>query len=133
MSLKSVFKNIFGGSTLDVNNVFNKVSDGIDKMAFTAEEKAAYNEKAADALAQFTKDTLTESTDRSKTRRQIALAITALYLLVSVCCMALAFYNTEAAKLLLNVSSALQLDTAFIMVLAFFFGGYYLNLLKSKK
>lgn len=133
MSLKTVFKGLFGASKLDVNNVFNKVSAGIDQLAFTPEEKAAYNKEAADALAQFTKDTLNESTDRSKTRRQISLIIIFVYMMMSVCCMVLAFINQEKAKLLLDVSTALNLDTAFLMILAFFFGGYYLNLLKGKK
>jgi hypothetical protein len=54
-------------------------------------------------------------------------------MLMSVCCMILAFFNTEKAKLLIDVSAALSLDTAFVMVLAFFFGGYYLKLIAQKK
>jgi len=133
MAFKTFFTNLFGGSKLDVNNVFDKVSSGIDQLNFTNEERATYNKEAADALATFTKETLSESTDRSKTRRQIALAITAIYMLMSVCCMILAFFNTEKAKLLIDVSAALSLDTAFVMVLAFFFGGYYLKLRAQKK
>ena len=133
MGLKTIVKTMFGASKLNVNNVFDKVSNGIDKLAFTAQEKATYNKEAADALAQFTKDTLSESTDRSKTRRQIALIITAIYMLMAISCMVLAFINKDNAKLLLDVSSALQLDTAFIMVLAFFFGGYYLKQMTVKK
>lgn len=133
MGLKAVFTGLFGRSTLDVNNVFDKVSGGIDKLNFSNQERAAYNKEAADALAAFTKETLSESTDRSCTRRWIAIAITAIYMIMSLCCMVLAFFSTDKAKLLLDVSSALGLDTAFIMVLAFFFGGYYLKLISQKK
>lgn len=133
MGLKAIVTGMFGKSTLDVNNVFDKVSGGIDKLNFSNQERAAYNKEAADALAMFTKETLSESTDRSVTRRWIALAITAVYMLMSMCCMVLAFFDQEKAKLLLDVSSALSLDTAFIMVLAFFFGGYYLKLIAQKK
>lgn len=133
MSLKTIAQGLFGASKLDVNNVFTSISTGIDQLGFTKEEKEIYNKAAADALATFTKDTLGESTDRSKTRRQIALIVTAIYLLISISCIILAFFDINKARLLLDVSSALSLDTAFIMVLAFFFGGYYLNLLKGSK
>lgn len=133
MSLKTIFTGMFGKSTLDVNNVFDKVSGGIDKLNFSNQERAGYNKEAADALALFTKETLNESTDRSRARRMIAIAITAVYMLMSICSMVMAMFSPDKAKLLLDVSSSLNLDTAFIMVLAFFFGGYYLKLIAQKK
>lgn len=133
MSLISTVVGLFKPSQTNAANVFNTVANGIDKLAFSEQEKAIYNKDAADALAQFTKDTLGESTDRSRTRRQIALVIVFLYLVLGLCCIALAFVNIEKAKLLKDLISALSLDTAFIMILAFFFGGYYLNLIRGKK
>lgn len=133
MSIFNTIKGMISPSSLDAGKVFDTVSKGIDQLAFTPEEKAVYNKEAADALAQFTKDTLGESTDRSRTRRQIALVIVFLYLVLGLCCIALAFVNIEKAKLLKDLISALSLDTAFVMILAFFFGGYYLNMLKGKK
>jgi len=85
------------------------------------------SQEAADATAQFVKDTLSENTERSRTRRSIAVeTIRFFFLLIIFLIVAWKFDPAwfVAAK---NLIIEFKLPVAFLMVMAFFFGGYYLN------
>jgi len=117
---------------LNAETVFETVANGVDKLAFTAEEKAELNKELAGKMADFTKDTLSENSIRSKTRRFVAIAVTAVFLalvLLYVGLLYVGFPVTELKELIFES----PLSNAFIMVLAFFFGGYYLKQLNLKK
>ena len=103
----------------------------IDKLVFTNEERAKFNLLMADKVAEYAKDTLSESTIRSKTRRFISICIISTYLILVFALVVLSVFsikNTIIQTLVLNS----PLTTGFIMVLAFFFGGYYLQSWKKK-
>jgi hypothetical protein len=103
----------------------------IDDSKFTAEEKARFNIQIADATAEYAKATLSENTERSKARRHIAIvSIYFFYFLVMTLLILWRFAPEwfEAAKQLIV---EFKLPTAFIMIMAFFFGGYYLNKLPN--
>lgn len=69
---------IGGGSSKGADNVM-KVASGvggwIDGMKFTEQEKAEYNGKIIEAAGKFMEQTVGENTERSITRRQLALLI----------------------------------------------------------
>ena len=61
----AVVKNVFGGSTLSADKVFTSVAKGIDNLGFTEQERATFAKDMAEGLANYTIDTLGESSDRS--------------------------------------------------------------------
>lgn len=131
----AIAKNVFGGSTLDAGKVFDTVAKGIDNLGFTEQERANFTKDMAEGLAKYTIETLGESSDRSKTRRDIAIMIVSLYLLTFVVAlvMLLGFSDTNSVKMIIELANEMNLSVGFLMVLAFFFGGYYLQNLMGKK
>ena len=106
---------------------FETVSKGVDKLAFTDQERAELNVKLADKVAAYAEKTLSENTIRSKSRRIISYCVVFSWLLAAF--LDVFIDNTELTYLWKE--SALK--TAFIMVLAFFFGGYYMKQFELKK
>lgn len=118
------FKSIFGQSKLDIGNTFNTVAKGIDNLAFTDQERV-------DKLSEFVKDTLSENTERSKSRRFIAKFIIINVFAVFWLCVLLIFKGIDISKIL-ELSGEFMLPTAFLMVLAFFFGSHIMRDVKKK-
>ncbi len=117
---------IFKGK-IGLEKVFDTVSSGVDKLAFTNEERADFNVKVADKVAEFVGSSLSENTERSKARRNIAYIVVANFVALLWVVIILYFFNQDAASFVTNLSVEWQVPTAFIMVLAFFFGAYLLR------
>lgn len=103
------------------------VTGMIDDSKFKPEEKARFQIGMADATAEFVKATLSENTERSKARRHIAiLSIYFFYFLFAVLVILWRFDSAwfEATK---GLALSFKFPTVFIMIMAFFFGGYYLS------
>jgi len=115
---------------LSADKVFDSVANGVDKLVFTQEEKAILNTELAEKLAEYAANTLSENTIRSKARRFISYLIVASWLLAAFVDV---FINNADLTYLWKES---DLATGFLMVLLFFFGGYYfqhiLNMKKKK-
>lgn len=126
-------KSVFGKSTLDVGKVFDTITNKMDDWKFTDEERSRYNKEAADAMATFAKETLNESTERSASRREIARLIIYIYLLICVVGLVFLFVNTNIVKLIIEFCNEMYLTAAFIAVIAFFFGGYYMDKFRKSK
>ena len=122
MGLLSLFK-----GKIDVGRVVDKLADGADTLRFSNEERAEFNLKMADRLAEYAKDTLSENTIRSKARRHIALIVVYTFIVLLIAAIVLHFVDPEKSKFLIEIISGSPISTGFIMVLAFFFGGYYLK------
>ena len=122
---------------IDVNKAIDLVAKSADNLNFTNQERAKLNAELAENLAKHVEATVDESTDRSVTRRYIAVVIITLYVCIAVAVLLLYAFGVDAvAKQIVEITNVLELDTAFIMILAFFFGGYYINKLgffKGKK
>ena len=121
---------------IDVNKAIDFVAKSADNLNFTNQERAKLNAELAENLAKHVEATVDESTDRSVTRRYIAVVIITLYVCIAVAVLLLYAFGVDAvAKQIVEITNVLELDTAFIMILAFFFGGYYINKLgfKGKK
>ena len=131
----AVVKNVFGGSTLSADKVFTSVAKGIDNLGFTEQEKATFTKEMAEGLAKYTIDTLGESSDRSKTRRDIAIMIVSLYLLTFIVALVMLLMSKDltSVKMIIELANEMNLSIGFLMVLGFFFGGYYLQNLIGKK
>ena len=112
---------------MDPGKVIEFAAGAMDRINFTNQERAEHNIKMADAVSKYAAETLSESTDRSITRRYLALGIISLYIFLTILTIVLAFFDIEKAKLVQTIMADYYLTTAFIMILAFFFGGYYLN------
>jgi hypothetical protein len=120
---------------VDVGNVVDSVISAGDKLVFTKEEKAEFNKEMADKLAQYTKDTLSENTIRSKARRFIAILIISNAVITFWVCAYLQLRGIDP-KFILELFLGVFGSTSVVMVLAFFFGGYYakgISLVKDKK
>jgi len=118
--------NLFKGK-IDVGNVVDKVMSAGDKLVFTKEEKADFNVAMADKLAKFVENTLSENTIRSKTRRHVALLVTYTFIVLLLSAIVFHFIDVEKSKFIAEMVKDSPISTAFIMVLAFFFGGYYMK------
>lgn len=123
---------IFKGK-LNLDKVFDSVSSGVDKLAFTKEERADFNLKISDKVSEFVASSLSENTERSKARRTIAYIVVANFFALLWVVVALYFYNNKAASFVRELAVDWQVPTAFIMVLAFFFGAYLLRGTPIKK
>lgn len=122
---------IFTGK-IDAGKVFDTVSRGVDKLNFSEQERATMNANLADKLAEYAKDTLSESTVRSQTRRYVSIAVVSVYLLLVLLTVVLALIGRSDQYVNQLVTDS-TLTTGFVMVLAFFFGGYYLKQISLTK
>ena len=122
----SFISKIFTGG-VDINKALDIVSKGADKLVFTQEERADLNKETTDGLSQFIKDTASENTARSITRRYVAILVIVVYLLISLVIIGIGVFNTEIALELVKLTNELDLGTAFIAVIAFFFSSYMLK------
>jgi hypothetical protein len=118
---------------LDVDNLINKVAGGADKIHFSNQERSEFNLKVADGLAQHVSDTLSENTERSKARRIIAYVVLANFFVLFWLVVRLYFTKPELADQIKTFGQDWQIDTAFIVVLGFFFTSYLLKGTPLKK
>lgn len=117
---------------IDAGKLVSSVTKGIDQLAFTKEERAIYNAKQADNLAQYTKDTLSENTIRSKARRFIAITLICNAVLVFWFVVYLGLTGGDY-KFIVEMFTQVFGSTSIVMILAFFFGGYYLKSIAINK
>ncbi len=110
-----------------VVNLVTGVRGMIDDKNFTPEEKARFDAKTAEGAAQFVKDSLSENTERSITRRSVAVTtVRYFYLLIAAL---IIMWKFDSAWF--NATKELIIDfylpQAFLLIMTFFFGGHYLN------
>ena len=110
-----------------VGDVVEKVGKAADTLNFSQQERANLNAETVESLAEFVKATASESTDRSITRRYLAIMIIAVYLLVSLFIIVYYPFNHENAQQLVKMVIELDLGIAFISVIAFFFGAHMIR------
>ena len=111
----------------------------IDEQKFTTEEAAIFNKGTAEASAQFVKDTLGEGTERSRSRRKIGVRFVSLFPWIVIGIIALRIVENYvptiagSAEFAKGLIIAMYLPAAFITIIAFFFGGYYLKQYTGQK
>lgn len=126
LGIISGVKRLLGGSGkgLDTVKTILKASDGL---RFSNEERSEFNLKVADGLAEYAKSTLSENTIRSKARRHIAILVVYTFIGLLLAGIVLHFIDPEKSEFIMKIVSGSPISTGFLMVLAFFFGGYYLK------
>ena len=118
--------NLFKKNSIDPQGLLEGIGKGIDKANFTKEERADFNLKVADKAADFVGNTLSENTIRSKTRRKIAIFVVYNDFAIFWLCVILKFLEKDI-KPIIELVKVFNLSVALIVVLSFFFGGYYLK------
>jgi len=113
-------------------DLVSNVRGMIDDKNFTAEERARVDSQIANAAGKFAIDTLGESTERSIARRSLAVNTVYFFYFLSLLLIILWKFDQEwfiAAK---DLIVEFKLPVAFLMVMAFFFGGYYVSKFAGK-
>lgn len=136
-----IFKSI--GKVLGIGNtakdVFDK-NDGhlknfgswIGSMKFTAEEMAEMDAETAAGVRKFALDTLNESTDRSKTRRELAIFIIKYYSLLLFLSVMVFPFNKEWAQYVFQVAAQTHIGWLVLGVGTFFWGAHVMRTAVSK-
>ena len=124
-------KAIFGAGQDGSNNVM-KVATGIggwiDEQKFTDEEKAAYSAETARQFQQFMESTIKENTQRSLTRRNIAIWIIRTWIILVISSIAaFIFGQNEAAEYIWRVATYSTMDYLVLGVGGFFFGSHLIR------
>jgi len=128
-----------GGKAVDTaSDVVRGAMSGIDALVLTDEEEIVYGMqktelklKVADSLASHVKDTLSESTARSTARRWIAKSIIKVWLSMMLINIPIYIYDPSMGMSIFEIAKAYQLGTAVLMVLAFYFSLYGLQIAKK--
>ena len=118
-----------------INTVTKGAVSGLDAIFYTDQEEAEHalkrmdaQIKMADGLARHVESTLEESTERSKARRWIAKNVFKLWAAMMLLTAVLMFIDENKAAKIVKVVKAFELGTAFLMVMAFYFTAYMINL-----
>lgn len=130
--------NPFSWGEKAVDNILDKdkgllaqVGGFIGNLSLKPEEVMEFNGKTVDHVQAFVADTLSENTERSITRRSIAVlwikSELAIILMTCIC----APWNMELAEFYFNVASSGIMFGGTTAVIIFFFGSYGLVRLKG--
>lgn len=142
MGFWSAVKGIFSSNAKPVDDILDKdrgllVRTGgfINDLSYTDQEKARDNaELAAKQMAAYgelihtvvehAKNTASENTQRSLTRRQVAIALIRVELFLVLASVVVWPFRPEYAKFIWQVASSTLMFGAFMAVVVFFFGSY---------
>ncbi len=106
------------------NGLIAQVGSWVGNMDLTKEEVIEFNAKTVSSVQAFVKATLSESTERSKTRRAIAvLWIKTQLSIVLMCCIAAPF-KLELAKFYFTLATSTLMITVTTAICIFFFGSH---------
>lgn len=135
---------ITGAGSIDKTmDIAGKMTDGmisgLDKMAFTEEEKEETLSKRiemfikiGEANLEFVKATASETTTRSVTRRIVAIFIMSITAITYFSIAVIYKFDPGWAEFLLKLASAFYIGVAFLSVVIFFFGNHVINGVISK-
>ena len=125
-----------GGDTKGADNVM-KVASGIgnfiDEQNFTPEERAVYNAEMVGHYGEFMKTTVAENTQRSITRREIAIWVIRLEAIFLILYGTLASFELAAATHWKYIAVDSPWGLLVLGVGAFFFGTHMIRSFTDKK
>lgn len=111
---------VINGAVKLVGNIRSMIDDS----KLTHEEAMKANIEIADKMSDFVGDTLSENTERSKTRRSIAVFYMYFFCGLILLIIGLWKYDKAWAEFIKGLILELNLGTAFLAVIGFFFGSY---------
>ena len=131
----SGIKTIFGAGQDGQNNLMKAatgVGKWIDEQQFTDQEKAQFNAELVKHYSAFMENTVKENSQRSRTRRDLAMWIikTEIFLLLGSA--ALFKLDAEYAAYLYKIATNSPLDYLVLGVGAFFFGAHLVRTSKGQ-
>lgn len=119
--------NIFKGK-LDIGKVFTTTVGMIDDTRFTPEEASRVNMMKAEKTMEFAAKAADENSIRSKARRTLAFMVMGCTIAMAIAGVVFAAIgNPTIVQAIVDIAKAFNLGIAFISVIAFYFGGYYMN------
>ena len=134
--IKAGVKAIFGGSSDGASNVM-KVATGvgnwIDEQKFTEQEKAKYSVEMLGHYSNFMESTVAENTQRSITRRSIAIWVIRTEIGFLTASALLYKFEPDLAKYLYQIATDSPMGYLTLGVGAFFFGAHLIRQLPSNK
>lgn len=101
-----------------------KAGAWIGNSKFTAEEQAELNLKLSDGVQKFVVDTLSENTDRSKARREIAVFFIKFYGLMLFMCGMTYPIQAEWSQVWFELATSLAVGGLVTSISVFFFGSH---------
>ena len=137
--LKKVFNFIAGNSevTRDLfdrkNGHLKTFGAFVGNMKFTREEMAEMDAETAQAVREFAKDTMSENTDRSKSRRESAIFILRSFVLFLFMSGIIYPFNPEWASFWLRLAVDTELGILVSGVGLFFWGTHTLRSYNKRK
>lgn len=117
---------------INAQKAFDTATGMLDNLNFTNEERAELNKNLADKTVEFYSLTVGENTARSKTRRVVAVSVVVNAIVTTWFMLACHMLGYDIEPML-EIIAVFQMGWAFVAVIAFFFGGYYLNTIKTKQ
>ena len=114
------------------NGLFTQVGGWINNLNLTDEEVMKQNAATAASVQAFAVATLDENTERSKSRREIAILYTKFYLLWMTVGFGVYPINEGYAIFLVSALTGLALGGAFTSIIIFHFGSHGIAKLKKK-
>ena len=115
------------------NGLLTQFGSWIGRMELTEEDALIANAKTVSSVQDHVVDTLSENTERSKSRRSIAGWIVKTYIISLVFAMFVWKFDPEWSEFILKALSGLAIGGAFTAVVVFHFGSYGLARIKQKK
>lgn len=124
-------KAVFGANQDGASNVMRVatgVGNWIDEQQFTAEEKAKYNAETAQQFQAFMESTVKENTERSRTRRSLAIWIIRTWIsLIIASIIAFAAGADSTAEYIWKIVTYSSMDYLVLGVGGFFFGAHIIR------
>ena len=128
-------KMLFGGGTDGTSNVM-KVASGIggwiDGQQFTKQEQADYNAKMISHYSDYMKSTVAENTQRSLTRRNIALWVIRTEIALLVTSAIIYRLDSELSLYIYKIATTSPMDYLVLGIGAFFFGSHLVRATKGE-
>ena len=125
------FMSIFQSAPKAVDNVLDKdnglltqFGGWVGNMNLTDEEVMKSNAATVLAAQEFVKATLSESTERSKTRRSIAVMWIKCHLAIILMCCIAAPWDAEVAAYYLSLATSVMMGSITGAISIFFFGSH---------
>jgi len=97
----------------------------IGNQKYTTEEQAKANTKMVEGVTAYAIATLSENTDRSKARREIALLVIRFYIILLFWCALVFPFNKEWSQFIFALATSGGLVALVTGVGAFFFGSHF--------
>ena len=133
----NIFKKIFSRvKTIDAifdknDGHLAKVGAWIGNHKFTEEDQAEMNAKLGEDIRKFAVNTMSENTERSKTRRDMAMLVLKMFVLITFMSGVVFPFNVEWSKYLFNLATSPVMGSLVLGVGAFFFGSHIIRTRKG--